>query len=316
MNNTICLSVLTLLATATIAAERGPAVPDYAVDKLADSVYVIHGPLQTPNPENQGFMNNPGFVLTSSGVVVVDPGSSLQSGEMVLRALKTISKEPVAAIFNTHVHGDHWLGNQALRAAYPDVPIYGHPRMLKQIEGGAGDDWVEMMERLTEGKTAGTKVIAPDRSLTHGETVVIGKTTFRMHDYGKAHTETDLMIEVVELSVVFLGDNVLVDRVPRIDDGDIQGNIAACTRILETGAKIYVPGHGRSGDSSVPDRFRRYLTTLYQAVLKYYDEGLSDFEMKDQVAAELADFAHWSGFDEQLGRHISITYLQVEEAEF
>ena len=43
---------------------------------------------------------------------------------------------------------------------------------------------------------------------------------------------------------------------------------------------------------------------------------MSDFEMKDQVASQLSEFSSWSGFDEQLGKHISITYLQIEEAEF
>jgi len=85
---------------------------------------------------------------------------------------------------------------------------------------------------------------------------------------------------------------------------------------METGSKTYVPGHGPTGDAGVPETFRRYLEILYTSVKKYYDEGLNDFEMKDQVATALGEYAGWSGFDEQLGKHISITYLQVEEADF
>ncbi|MEW8156190.1 MAG: hypothetical protein AB2765_16580, partial [Candidatus Thiodiazotropha endolucinida] len=51
-----------LLSSYAIAGERGPAVPDYPADRIADGVYVIHGPLGVPSVENQGFMNNPGFV--------------------------------------------------------------------------------------------------------------------------------------------------------------------------------------------------------------------------------------------------------------
>jgi hypothetical protein len=43
---------------------------------------------------------------------------------------------------------------------------------------------------------------------------------------------------------------------------------------------------------------------------------MSDFEMKPQVAEALKDYADWSGFDEQIGKHISLAYLQIEEAEF
>ena len=309
------LPLLWLLPISALA-ETGPAVPDYPADRVADNIYVIHGPLELPNPDNQGFMNNPGFVITSKGIVIVDPGSSVQSGEMVLRVARKISDKPVAAVFNTHVHGDHWLGNQAVRAAYPEVPIYGHPNMIALIKAGEGQNWVDLMERLTEGKTKGTEVVGPNKTVSHGDEFRIGEHTFRIHYYGKAHTTSDIMIEIVEASVTFLGDNVLNQRLGRIDDGDIQGNIQACTKILETRSSVYIPGHGPSGDKAVPEGFRTYLETLYSSVKRYYDEGLSDFEMKPQVAAALKDYADWSGFEEELGKHISLAYLQIEEAEF
>ncbi len=126
----IRLILLALLPISGYSGERGPAVPDYPADKVADQVHVIHGPLDSPNPVNQGFMNNPGIIVTTAGVVLVDPGASVQSGEMVLRVVKQLSDQPVVAVFNTHIHGDHWLGNQAVRAAWPDAAIYGHPNMM------------------------------------------------------------------------------------------------------------------------------------------------------------------------------------------
>jgi glyoxylase-like metal-dependent hydrolase (beta-lactamase superfamily II) len=308
--------LFTLLLISYQADAKGPAVTDYPADKVSDNTYVIHGPLGTPNPENQGFMNNPAFVITGKGIVIIDPGSSVQIGEMLLRVIAKTSDKPVIAVFNTHIHGDHWLGNQAIKAAYPDVPIYGHPNMIALIEQGEGDNWVALLERLTEDKTAGTEVVAPNVAVGNGDKFEFGDTSVRIHHYGIAHTTSDLMIEIPELSVTFLGDNALNNRIPRIDDGNIQGNIEACTRIRETGSKTYVPGHGLSGDESVPKAFCRYLDTLYTAVKQYYDEGLSDFEMKDQVAEQLSAFSSWSGFNEELGKHISLAYLQIEAAEF
>ncbi len=313
---TTLLLMVTFLFAPPGLADKGPAIKDYPAVQVADNVHVIHGPLGTPSPENQGFMNNPAFVITDDGIVVIDPGASVQAGEMLLRVIKKSSDKPVIAVFNTHIHGDHWLGNQAIRAGYPDVPIYGHPNMIALIEAGEGQAWVERMERLTDGKTAGTIVTRPDKAVDHGDSFSHGGLTFKVHHYGKAHTTSDLMIEIPERSIVFLGDNVLNDRIPRIDDGDIQGNIEACTHIMETGSHVYVPGHGPTGDAAVPETFRRYLDILYVTVKQYYDEGLSDFEMKDQVAEQLAAYTAWSGFDEQLGRHISLAYLQIEEADF
>jgi glyoxylase-like metal-dependent hydrolase (beta-lactamase superfamily II) len=149
-------------------AKTGPEVPDYPADQVAENIYVIHGPLETPNPKNQGFMNNPGFVVTSKGIVILDPGSSVQTGEMVLRAVRKCSDKPVAAVFNSHIHGDHWLGNQAVRAAHPEAPIYGHPNMIELINAGEGQNRVELMGRVTEGKTRGTEVVSPSKPVNHG----------------------------------------------------------------------------------------------------------------------------------------------------
>lgn len=310
------LALMVFLFPPLSLAARGPDIKDYPADQVARNVYVIHGPLGTPNTKNKGFMNNPAFVITDDGIVVIDPGSSVQVGEMLLRVIAKVSNKPLRAVFNTHIHGDHWLGNQAIRAAYPNVPIYGHPKMIALIEAGAGQHWVDLMDRLTKGKTAGTTVTAPNKPVNNGDVFTFGDVTFKIHHYGKAHTTSDIMIEIPERSITFLGDIALNGRLPRIDDGDIQGNIRACTLILETGSKTYVPGHGQTGDARVAKNFRRYLQTLYTSVKKYYDKGMSDFEMKKQVASALGAYADWSGFDQQLGRHISLAYLQIEQAEF
>lgn len=316
MHTLFRLILLALLPVAGYTGERGPAVPDYPADKVADNVYVIHGPLDTPNPENQGFMNNPGIIVTTAGVVLVDPGSSVQSGEMVLRVARQVADQPVVAVFNTHIHGDHWLGNQAVRAAYPDVPIYGHPNMIELIENGEGQSWVTLMEQLTGGKTQGTTVVPPNKPIGNGDAIKVGSHTFRIHHYGPAHTTSDIMIEVVEADLIFLGDNVLSGRVPRMNEGSIKGNITACEEIAGSGASVYVPGHGKTGGRVLIDVMHTWFSTIYSNVERLYDEGQSDFEMKDEISEQLQDFSSWIGFDEQLGKHISYAYLQIEADAF
>ncbi|MDB4576071.1 hypothetical protein N9112_03855, partial [bacterium] len=50
----------------------------YTFEKVADNTWVMHGPREMPNPQNKGFMNNPGIVKTSAGLVMIDPGSTVQ----------------------------------------------------------------------------------------------------------------------------------------------------------------------------------------------------------------------------------------------
>jgi len=306
-----------LAATVAHAEARAPAIPDYPAEQVAAHTWVIHGPTGYPSPENKGFMNNPAFVLTSAGVVVVDPGSSVQTGAMLLRQIAKVTDAPVVAVLNTHVHGDHWLGNHAVREAYPTATIYGHPKMIEAIDHGtAGEEWVDRMLRSTDGATAGTRPVGPTRAIRNGDELKIGDTTFRFHHAGQAHTATDVMIQVVEDQVLFLADNVNNKRIVRMDDGSFTGNIAAADLALTIPAKVYVPGHGRSGDAGMIHAYRDYLSSLYAAVGRYYDEGLAPFEMKPKVAAELARFKDWVGFDDELGKHISLAALEYEKKMF
>jgi len=300
----------------SLLAADAATIRDYPFKQVAENTWVIHGPLEMPNVSNQGFMNNPGIVMTSEGIVIVDPGSSLQAGEMVLRMIRKLSDKPVVAVFNTHIHGDHWLGNQAIRQAYPDAPIYGHTEMLAMIEAGAGDTWVELMDKLTEGATRGTSVVAPDRPVKHGDTIKIGNKTFRIHHYGQAHTLTDIMIEVVEDGVVFLGDNVTADRIPRMSDGNFTGNIASVDKILETGARTWIPGHGPTGDTTMVENYRDYLQAVYSAAQEAFNNDLDSSDVKSISLMTTTKFKDWVGYDEELGPHGAQAYTEVEAAEF
>jgi glyoxylase-like metal-dependent hydrolase (beta-lactamase superfamily II) len=307
---------LLALANLTLAAERGPAVPDYPAQEVAEGVYVIQGPIGYPSPENQGFMNNPAWVVTDTGVVVIDPGASVQSGEMVLRALRKTTDAPIIAVLNTHVHGDHWLGNQAIRAAYPEVAIYGHPNMIKAIENGTGEQWLDLMMRATEGATAGTEVVAPTQAVGGDSELMLGGLNFRIHHWGQAHTDNDLMIEIPERGVLFAADNANNQRIVRMDDASFAGLIDTLERAKAIPVEVVVPGHGPTGGPEIIEDNLVYVATLRQAVAELFDEGMSDFEMKEPIADRLSAYQGWAGFNDELGRHISLAYLEIEAEAF
>jgi glyoxylase-like metal-dependent hydrolase (beta-lactamase superfamily II) len=291
-------------------------VKAYPLKKIANNTYVIHGPLALPNKNNKGFMNNPGFVVTKTGVVVIDPGSSVQVGRMVLKQIKSITNKPVTHVLNTHIHGDHWLGNQAFSEAYPKVVIMAHPDMIKRAKEGDAKQWVSLMSKLTEGASDGTRAVIPNEKINDKYVLKTGGMRFRIHAPKKAHSFTDIMIEVVEESVVFLGDNVLYKRLPRMGDGTFKGNALACQLAIDLGAKMYVPGHGTSGDKNIVIPFMNYLKIIYREVGKHYEAGLADFEMKLKVVSKLQDYADWSGFKTEIGKHISLAVLEYERDEF
>jgi len=302
-----------LLATLTsFSAGAAEQVRDYPLTKISANTYVIHGPLGYPSVENQGFMNNPGFVITRDGVVVIDPGSSVQAGRMLLKQMRTVTKLPVTHVFNTHVHGDHWLGNHAIIEAYPKAILMGHPEMIRKVNEGAGVEWLALMDKSTEGFTRGTRSAPPDVPVIDSSEQKIGGMTFRIYAPEKAHSHTDIMIEAVEESVIFTGDNVLNKTIARMVDGTFAGSIVACDKIAAVKARHYVPGHGPTGNVKIVTGYRNYLATLFAPVNQQYDQGKADYEMKATVVAKLPAYQKWNRFELEVGHHISLAVQEIE----
>ncbi|MCB1875981.1 MAG: MBL fold metallo-hydrolase [Chromatiales bacterium] len=316
MRIALLLILLLLIPPLSAADKAGPIRGDWKADQVADGVYVIHGPLGYPTVENQGFMNNPGFIVTDDGVVVIDPGGSVQVGELLLSRIREITDQPVVAVFDSHIHGDHWLGNQAIAESFANAKLYGHPRMIAKVKTGAGDAWIAMANELTGGALAGSTVVNANTPADQGDEFVVGGVTFRIIHNDHAHTDTDIMVHVVERGVVFLGDNCANQRILRLDHGSLAGNIQALDLAMETGAKTFVPGHGLSGGLSVPQSYKDYLATIYDNTKAGYEEGLSDFEIKPLVLPALTQWQDWDGFDDQVGKHVNDAYREIEAASF
>lgn len=235
---------------------------------------------------------------------------------MVLQAVRRITAKPVVAVFNTHVHGDHWLGNQAVTEAWPKVKIYAHPTMIERARAGAGEDWLKIMLDSTAGATAGTGMTFPNAEVGNQTDVMIGTTIFRIFHDGQAHTDNDIMILLPEKGVIFLGDNAGHGRLLRLVDGNFKGNIAALNRALESGAKVFVPGHGQTGGPEAATEYRDYLQTVLNGVKQYFEEDMSDFEIKPKLLPLLGRRKNWVDFDGLMGSHVSLAYLEVEADEF
>lgn len=291
---------------------------DVALKKVGEGVYVLHGLQQMPNEHNKGMISNTGVLLTSRGVVIVDSGGNYEIGRLIVEKVGELSDEPIIAVFNSHVHGDHWLGNSALREAYPKVKILAHEKAIQRLEKGEAERWRDIIQRMV-GDTRGIPdLVLPTVALHGGETLTFGDTNLKIHHTGHAHTDSDIMVEAPGQKIIFAGDVVEYGRVVSSDvpeDFDIKGQIDAIKHILSLPAEIYVPGHGPTGGREIPEVALRFLQILHTSVKKHYDAGLADFEMKEKVVVELKEFSNWFNFD-QIGKMISIVYLQVEEADF
>lgn len=288
---------------------------NYPLTKLSKHIYVIYGPVGEPTVANQGFRNNAIFVVTREGVAVMDPGTSVYVGEMILEKIRSVTSQPVVAVFNSHAHGDHWLGNQAFRNANPKVNIYAHAKMKKQAELGEGERWIKLFNESTGNAVEGTKPVVPNKVVKDGDVIKLGELSFRIHHTGPAHTDGDIMVEIPEERAILTGDIVRVGLVG-ISNASFKGNIAAIDRALKTSSKLFVPGHGKANDQRVARDYRQFMNTLRQTVAKHYESGLSDFEIKPKVVTALSKYRNWERFEEHIGRLVSLAYLEIEAEAF
>ena len=310
------IAIVTLLIACGKDDGKTSAAPKLV--KLTDKVYYMEGDLNLPNKKNRGFMNNPGIVLTTKGVVIIDPGSNYEVANKVLAEVKKLTDKPVIAVFNSHLHGDHWLGNGAIKKAYPKAIIYAHAEMQSQARAGAGKRWVKLFNEMTGGVAKDTIAVAPDIAVNDGEVLKLGNTEFRMHIYGnKAHTDNDLIVEVVQEKVVFLGDVVMLGRMPAdLETFHVHNSIKFIDKIYTIGATHYVPGHGPAGDKKVMEAYRIFLQIIYDDVKKYSKEGNVAYEMKPKVVKRLHPYKDWIDFEKEVGRIIARAYAQIEEEMF
>lgn len=311
-------SALKPLYASDLAEFKGPAVPDVDAVKVSDRCYMIPAMGAYPTPDNFGMFSNPGFIVTSEGVVVVDTGSSVQIGEMILRQIKKVTDKPVVKVINTHYHGDHWLGNHAFVAANAEVEIYSHPACQSVLKSGQDKFWFDFMQSNTNNKITGTVMTLPTKNLEGGESIKVGDTTLKIHHFGRVHTESDIAVEVAEDKTIYMGDMVM-RRVANMEDGSFRGTIDALAKVESMSLNHFIPMHGKAEGIQLIKDGKAFMETIYTNVGKYYEEGLSDFEMKPKIMAEpfMKDVAsQWPGYESTIGKFIVVAMAEYESSLF
>jgi glyoxylase-like metal-dependent hydrolase (beta-lactamase superfamily II) len=299
---------------------EGPPVADIPAQQLSPHVWMIYSPDGFPTAENRGMMSNVIFVVTTAGVVVIDSGASLQIGQMAIRMIRKVTDKPVVAVFNSHYHGDHWLGNHAFVKTYGDkLPIYSLASSIEKLKGAEGNLWRSLMERWTNQSTMGTQVVIPNTAVQHGQVIQFGDVSLRMHHYGTAHTPSDLSVEIVQDKVTAVGDIAMTNRIANMDEGSYPGTFKYYKALMAaTGEQLWVPGHGRARQDLLKT-YGDFMAGIWEPSLKAVEDGKSEAEaraavMKDPRVASRAKTM--DGFEGNIGKYISLAYLEAEKIAF
>ena len=207
--------------------------------------------------------SNSTFLVSESGILVVDTGLNAAEGIVLLNEIRKVSDAPVRWIVNTHYHPDHRGGNFAVG---PRAVIISTAYTRERV---VHDDPQQYALN-----------VAP-----HGElTLWVGGHEVRIYHPGPAHTLGDLMVYFPDQQAIATGDLFLTNSCPAMDEGDMENWIAALNQILTLPVEHVVPGHFELATKNQVRHFRDYLSDLRDQVLKMHRSGLTLDQVKKAVS--------------------------------
>jgi glyoxylase-like metal-dependent hydrolase (beta-lactamase superfamily II) len=239
----------------------------------------------------EGSGGNIGVFAGSDGKMLIDAGITA-SRPQLQDALKSLGKEPVRLVINTHWHFDHTDGNEWLRGE--GAKIVAHENTRKRMAETTRVEAWNFTFPPSPASALPTEVLAKELRLSFNGSRV------GLEYYGPSHTDTDICIAFNDADIFQTGDTWWNGHFPFIDystGGSIDGTIrAAEANIARAGKKtLIIPGHGPVGGRAELQAFRDMLVDVREKVAALKKKGMTLKEA--QAAAPAAAFAKtWGGF--------------------
>ncbi len=194
---------------------------------------------------------NPGYVVTSDGVVVIDtPQLPTHAVKMREEAEK---HGPIRYLINTEYHIDHIFGNYYFKSAEhviahqvtadnfmtvsPEINPFEYAKEAMPTDDPDG------ISIFPDEKTYFEDPNRPDTIITGDTTLKVGETTFELLST-PGHTPGELAVYVPEERVVFASDTVFNGCQTWLYVSDIRQWIESLERLMGLDADIVIPGHG------------------------------------------------------------------------
>jgi cyclase len=239
------------------------------MQKVTDNVYA----------ETQFAGCNPGFVVTSEGVVMIDtpqmPVDAINWRDEIAR------HGTVRYIMITEPHGDHFTG-----AHFFEGTIIAHEGTREAILASSAE---QLKERLRETSPESVPLLEgfsyrlPTITLNDRATVYVGSHTFQLINL-PGHTPYQVAVYIPEEKVVFTSDNIFYETHPFLHQAVPYQWLESLDRLQKLGAEFMVPGHG---DVCRPDyipKMKAAIQDWIDAVSDAINKGLSLEEAQDSIS--------------------------------
>jgi cyclase len=255
---------------------------DLPVTKVGHNVYsIVSGAFGLPTPENKGWNSNSHFVVTDGGVLLVDTGSSEVIGNGILRAIKSVTDQPVRWVVNSHSHADHWLGNAVFRDVGASIISTGSA-LVTMKEDSLGV--VEAFAKMSEGATGESRLAFPDQLLLQTKKRNLGGLDVEFLLSNDAHSPGDILVWLPNQKIIIGGDVLSSEWMPILTHHGSIPNLMETLRIVgELNPAVVLPGHGQPTTVLSVNRDLEFLAN----VMRMVREGLASELGPKQIAARI-----------------------------
>jgi glyoxylase-like metal-dependent hydrolase (beta-lactamase superfamily II) len=219
-----------LLAAPAVAQQQDLSKVEIKVEQVAPGVAVLFGA-----------GGNIGVSHGVDGNVLIDDQFAPLVPKIVA-AVKTLDPDPISFLINTHWHGDHTGGNEALGTGGTVIVAQDNVRRRLSVD--------TVSKRFNSTIKAAPKAALPVITFDQGVTFHLNGDTLQVVHVADAHTDGDAMIYWQKANVLHAGDTffnrVTFPFIDRESGGSIDGMIAAAKQglaLVKPGGRV-IPGHG------------------------------------------------------------------------
>jgi quinoprotein relay system zinc metallohydrolase 2 len=300
-----CLSILLAVLWTTAASAAAMPLP---VREIASGIFVYQGAQAFPDRHNRGEIANIGFIVGDNCVAAIDSGGNPHEGAALKAAVAAHTRKPICYVINTHVHPDHVLGNQALKA--PGVQFIGHHNLARAL-ATKGPHYLQTAARDLGLNLTVDDLIPPDMPVDGTLTLDLGGRPLKLTAHRSAHTDNDLSVYDEKTQTLWLSDLLFVEHVPTLD-GSLLGWLETLGELSAWPVKRAVPGHG-----AIQENWPGALEAEKQYLLMLRDEIRALIKEGGTLEKALANVGHatrprWKLFNDYHKRNVSAAFVELE----
>lgn len=285
------------------------AAPVLKTEQIAEDVFALVGPTTNRDPQNLGNNANFGVVVTSEGVVLIDPGATRKGAQMIHEAVRAITDEPIRVVINTGGQDHRWLGNGYFKEL--GAHIVANENAVDDQKARVQDQLISLTDLVGGDGLAGTEPVYADETFADRKDMTVGGTSIEIHHAGHAHTPGDSFVWLPDHRIMFTGDIVYTDRMLGIGPQSAHLSwIAAFEAMAARKPEVVVGGHGMPADlaRATADSYD-YLVFLRQAVQTFMENGHG---MEEIGTIDQSHFSYLENFDSLKGRNAQRVFEELE----